>query len=130
MAVTAPTALTVAATVAPPRMIALTEQNGDTTNGNKVPMTPGLRIVVRNTTAGAIGVDVFADINGAEVKLIDGSITANKAAANGISILGPFDALYGDHLSTITAGTAQSNVVLKQVSGSAGDLKFAPFISP
>lgn len=128
--VTNPTALTEAATNGTPSGPSLTEQNLDIANGNKFAIEPGKRLYVRNTTAGAIGIDLFADIGGQEVKIVDGSIAANKVGANGVRIMGPFDPrLLADHSASIPAGTAQMQVVCKQTSGIAGDLKACPYVS-
>lgn len=125
MAVTAPVALTEASAVQGPNGPSLTEQNLSTANGNKFVNDPGKRLYVRNTTAGLIGIDFFADKYGNEVKLVDGSLAANQVPANGVRIFGPFDpALFNDHSTNVAA--ANGSVVCKQQSGSAGQLVACP----
>lgn len=101
------------------------EQNGHVTNGNKFANAPGKYLLARNTTAGAVGVDFYVDKNGAETKVIDGSVAANKVPANGVKLFGPFPSGdFSDH--TTTAAAQNGQVCFLQQSGIAGDLKFSP----
>lgn len=101
------------------------EQNGDVTNGNKFAGGPGKYLIARNTTGAPVGVDIFADFAGAEIKLVDGSVTANKVPANGVRVYGPFtDPRILDHTTTASAQNGQ--VTFKQTSGIAGDVKYSP----
>lgn len=125
--VTIPAALTTAAFAAGPIGPTVTEQNLDITNGNKFPLGPNIFLIARNTTGGALGIDFYADQAGNEVKVIDGTVAANKVPANGEKIFGPFDSKqFGDHALSITITPAPSQVVCKQNSGTAGQIVVSP----
>lgn len=97
------------------------ETSIDATVGNKFDTTGVNFLVVRNTTAGVIVLDFFADTpEGNEVKVMSKSIPGS-ATANGIALVGPFPlSRYGLHATTEPASNGK--VIMKPFSGITGNL--------
>lgn len=126
MPITNPTALAAAAAAVGPLGPTLTEQSFDVTLGSSFPNAPGVRLYVRNTTGGALGVDFVADFNGAEAKLIDGAVAANQVPANGVKVFGPFKPeLFNAH---DTNAPTKNGQILCKGGGTIGQLKCSPYV--
>lgn len=124
--VTAPTALTDVSVASSSAGPTLNEQNLDATNGNSFTNSWGTVLFVRNTTVAAIILDFYSDLNGLEC-LIQSTSIPGSGTVNGEKIVGPFPPrLFSDHSTTVSAGTSQGKVFLKQRTGSAGDIKVSP----
>jgi hypothetical protein len=102
------------------------EQDADVTNGNQFDNARGTLLQCRNTTAGAINVGFYADLLGTEVLVGTVAIPGN-ATQNGHKMIGPFpSAVFNVHDVTVPASNGR--VVCKQLSGSAAQVKFFPFV--
>lgn len=93
----------------------------DAANGNKFINDGKTELHVRNTTAGAIVMDFYADTGptgvGNEVKVASVSIPGS-GTNNGVKVLGPFPpSLFNNHNLTEAATTGQ--VIAKQASAGA-----------
>lgn len=101
-----------------PAGITYAETTLDAANGNKFDNDGKVILTVRNTTAGAIILDFYADTpEGNEVKVMSVSIPGS-GTANGIKRLGPFPpSRYNNHNTTEAASSGK--VIMKQASAGA-----------
>lgn len=112
--------LTVAAAAATPAGTVVTEQNSTVSPGNNFENDGATLLYARNTTAGSLNIAFEADKYGVERTVAQVAIAAGAKV-----ILGPFPPSdFNDHTGTEAASTGK--VFVRQLSGSNGDLVFAP----
>ena len=101
--------------------ITYAETSIDATNGNKFDNDGDTELVVRNTTAGAIVLDFYADTpDGNEVKVASRSVPGS-GTGHGTVVLGPFKPeRFNNHNTTEVASSGK--VIMKPASGITGDL--------